>query len=223
MELAAPLQEYPLLFITDSNRSLGRDNMTVIRSALEGGCRWIMYREPNLGDAEFYDECLRVADLCKDASSGLIINDRLDIAALIRAQGVHLGKGDLPVKVVKEYMGEDFLVGYSAHTLEEALTAEWEGADYITFSPMFPLTHKESPFKPHGIDGVKKVLAKVKIPVFLLGGIRQPDLKKLVEAIPQVRVAAVSMISAAEDIVATTEEVLVMLGAPAEDGTKEEG
>ena len=220
MELAAPLQDYPLLFITDRSRSLGRDNLKVVRAALEGGCRWIMYRDPEISDAEFYDECLKLADMCEDANAGLIVNDRLDIAALTRAEGVHLGKNDLPVKVVKEYMGEDFLVGYSAHTLEDALTAEWEGADYITFSPIFPLTHKESPFKPHGIAGAKKVLEKVRIPVFLLGGIRLPDLSELTEKIDSVRVATVSMISAAEDIIATTEEVLQMLGAPAE---REEG
>jgi thiamine-phosphate pyrophosphorylase len=206
------------MFITDRHRSQGRSNLEVVRAALEGGIRWIQYREPDLNDAEFYEEALRIKELCDEVSAGLIINDRLDVAALVRAEGVHLGKGDLPLRVVNEYMGEDFLVGYSAHTVKEAITTAWEGADYITLSPMFRLEHKESGFKPHGVEGAKEVMSKVEIPVFLLGGIRLSDLEDLTGAISPLRIAAVSMISQADDIQAAAEEAMGILGPAFEAG-----
>ncbi len=199
------------MFITDRHRSNGRDNKTVVRAALEGGVRWIQYREPDLPDSEFYNECLKVKEICDEVGAGLIVNDRLDVAALAHAEGLHLGKGDLPLRVVKEYMGEDFLVGYSAHTLQEAITAVWEGADYITYGPIFPLEHKDTPHKPHGIEGSKEVLLKVKTPIFLLGGIRLPDLRDLANAVHPLRVATVGMLSTADDIKAAAEEALAIL------------
>jgi thiamine-phosphate pyrophosphorylase len=209
--LKVGLEEHPLLFITDRHRSMGRDNQTVVRKALQGGCRWIQYREPDLGDGAFYEECLKIREECNKVGAGLIVNDRLDVAALVRAEGIHLGQGDLPVRVVKEYMGEDFLVGYSAHTLKEAITIAWEGADYITYSPMFQLSHKDTKHPTHGIDGAREVMKKLDIPVFLLGGIGLSDIKELSQAIHPLRVAVVSMLSEADDITATAEEALNIL------------
>jgi thiamine-phosphate pyrophosphorylase len=220
MASQVPFEELPLMFITDRHRSKGRDNKAVIRAALEGGIRLIQYREPDLSDAEFYGECLKIKEMCDDVGATLIVNDRFDVAALVRAPGLHLGKGDLPLRVVKEYMGEDFIVGYSAHTLEEAITAAWEGADYITLSPIFRLTHKETPFKPHGIEGAKKVISKIKVPVFLLGGIHLTDLKDLAGTINPLRIAAVSMISEAEDIKAAAEEATGILVSAMMKGRK---
>ena len=211
MPLKVSLENHPLLFITDRHRSLGRDNVTVVRKALVGGCRWIQYREPDLGDGAFYEECLKIREICNEVGAGLIVNDRLDVAALVRSEGIHLGKGDLPVKVVKEYMGEDFLVGYSAHTLEEAITVAWEGADYITYSPIFKLSHKETIHKTHGIEGAREVLKKIDVPVFFLGGIGLSDLKDLAKSIHPLRIAVVSMLSEAADITQTAEEALSIL------------
>ena len=213
MPPSVPIDNTPLMFITDRTRSKGRSDKDVIRLVLEGGARWIQYREPELSDNEFYNEVLRIREMTSEIGAGLIVNDRLDIAALVRADGVHLGKNDLPLRVVKEYMGDDFLVGFSAHTVEEAITAAWEGADYITFSPMFPLSHKKSSVPPHGIEGAREVLKKVKIPVFFLGGIKLADLKNLVKAVQPMRAACVSMISEADDIVKTVEDALSVLPA----------
>jgi thiamine-phosphate pyrophosphorylase len=212
MPPSVPINESTLLFITDSNRSKQRSSIEIVRSALEGGCKWVQYRAPELSDSDFYTEALKIRELCASAAAGLIVNDRLDVAALIRANGVHLGSNDLPLRVVKEYAGDDFLVGYSAHSLQEAITAAWEGADYITFSPIFPFEHKESPYKPHGLDGAKEVLSKIKVPIFFLGGIRFPDLKNLAKALHPLRIASVSMISEADDVTQTVEEILAVLG-----------
>lgn len=211
MSYSVPIEQATLMFITDRHRSAGRGNKDVVRAALEGGCRWVQYREPDLSDRDFYHECLQIRQLCEEIKAGLIVNDRLDVAALVRADGVHLGKSGLPVRVVKEYMGEDFLVGFSAHDLQEAVTAAWEGADYITLSPIFPLSHKGSPFPPLGIKGALEVIAKVNIPVFLLGGIKLSHLPDLAGQVRPPRVAAVSMISEAEDPVTAVEDALAIL------------
>jgi thiamine-phosphate pyrophosphorylase len=211
MPLSISIRDNPLMFITDHNRSLGRTNAEVVRAALKGGLKWVQFREPDLSDRDFYDECLKIRDICDDIGAGLIVNDRLDVASLIRAQGVHLGANDLPVRAVRGYVGEDVLIGYSAHSIDEAVTAAWEGADYITYSPMFPLEHKSSPHKPFGLDGAKEILGKVKIPVFFLGGIRTPDLHNLSKSVQPLRIACVSMISEAENITKTVEEILEIL------------
>jgi thiamine-phosphate pyrophosphorylase len=212
MPSSLPISDTRLLFITDRNRSKGRSNVEVVRAAIKGGCKWIQYREPELSDREFYNECLKIRELTRELKVGLIVNGRLDVAALVRADGVHVGASGLPVRVVKEFAGDDFIVGYSAHTIEEAVTAVWEGADYLTYSPFFPLEHKSSPFKPHGIEGAREVIRKVNVPVFFLGGIRSNDLKDLVKAITPMRIASVSMISEAENITHTVEESLEILG-----------
>jgi thiamine-phosphate pyrophosphorylase len=183
----------------------------VVRDALKGGAKWVQYREPDLSDREFYLECLAIRELCTDVDAGLIINDRLDIAFLVRADGVHLGRNDLPVKVVKEFAGGEFMVGYSAHTVEEAVTVAWEGADYITYSPMFPMEHKRSQHKPVGVEGAREIVKKVTIPVFLLGGIRVTDLKDLKQLVKPLRVGSTSMISEAENVTKRVEEVLGIL------------
>jgi thiamine-phosphate pyrophosphorylase len=208
------IEDTKFLFITDRNRSKGRSNIEVVRAAIKGGCKWVQYREPDLSDRDFYNECLKIHEVCAEAGVGLIVNDRLDIAALIRAEGLHVGANDLPVRVVKEFAGDDFMVGYSAHSVEEAVTAAWEGADYITYSPIFPLEHKNSPHKPHGIEGAREALKKVTIPVFFLGGIRLPDLRDLAKTIQPIRVATVGMISEAENITQTVEEALEILNRP---------
>ncbi|MCX6646113.1 MAG: thiamine phosphate synthase [bacterium] len=202
------IRNHPLMFITDRHRTNGRDNADIVRAALRGGLKWVQFREPDLNDLDFYNQCLKIKEICGEFDAGLIVNDRLDVAALVEAEGVHLGHGDLPVKIVREYMGEDFIIGYSAHSIEEAVTAIWEGSNYLTYSPMFHLSHKESPYKPYGIDGAKDILTKVKAPIFFLGGIKLSDLEDLARSINPLRVAAVSMISEAENIKASVEKTL---------------
>ncbi len=211
MALRETLREASFMFITDRHRTLDRGTLEVVRAALKGGVRWIQYREPDLNDEDFYVECLKVKELCDAVGAGLIINDRLDVAELVRANGVHLGKGGLPVRVVKQYMGESFHVGYSAHSKEEATTREWEGVSYITYSPIFPLAHKSSPHEPHGVDGAKEILESIKLPVFMLGGINLENLSELAGSVSMLRVAATSMISEADDVTSTAEKVIEIL------------
>jgi thiamine-phosphate pyrophosphorylase len=199
------------MFITDRTRSMGRSNVEVVRAALKGGLKWVQFREPDLSDREFYDECLKVRDVCQEIEAALIVNDRVDVAMLIRAQGIHIGASDLPIRIVRQLVGEDMLIGYSAHSIEEAVTAVWEGANYLTYSPMFELEHKKSPYKPFGLDGAKEILTKVKVPVFFLGGIRQPDLQNMMKMVQPLRVAGVAMISEAKNITKTVEELLNIL------------
>ena len=196
------------MFITDRHRTNDRENADIVRAALRGGLKWVQFREPDLNDQDFYNQCIKVKEICGEFDAGLIVNDRLDVAALVEADGVHLGQGDLPVRIVREYMGEDFIIGYSAHTIEEAVTAVWEGANYLSYSPLFRLPHKDSPYKPHGIEVAKDVLSKVKAPIFFLGGIKLSDLEELTSNIKPLRIAAVSMISEADDVKSTVEQAL---------------
>ena len=205
------IRNTPFIFITDRHRSNGRSNVDVVRAVLAGGVRWVMYRELELDDSDFYTECLKIKEVCDEVGAGLLVNRRLDVAAMVRADGIHCSKGSLPMRVVREYMGEDFIIGYSAHSMTEAITAIWEGATFVTLSPIFRLYHKESPYEPLGIEGAREIMGKVKAPVFLLGGIKFDDLSELVKFMHPLRIAGVSMLSEAEDITTAAENVMGVL------------
>lgn len=138
--------------------------------ALESGIRWIQYRDKGSDRLDAYRTALALRELTRDFGACLIINDHVDIAAAVEADGVHLGQEDLPLREARKIMGYDKIVGISTHSVEEAAAAESEGADYIGFGPVFPTNTKEAGL-PKGIGELKKINSSVRIPVVAIGGI----------------------------------------------------
>ena len=198
--LKPKIEKYNLMLITDRHRSMNRDNSDVIRAALEGGVRLFQLREPDLPDSEIYEFVNQMLPEIKTAAGILILNDRVDVCIATGADGVHLGANDLPLKVARELLGADKLIGFSAHTREQALYAASEGADYITLSPAFPLKHKETPFKPHTPNELWAIADEVEIPTFFLGGITSDNIQNLLKPGKQTRIAVVSAITALDNI-----------------------
>jgi thiamine-phosphate pyrophosphorylase len=158
-----------LCFITDQKISvLSYEDMT--RRLLTSGVRWVQFREKEKSRREIYEEAIRLRRLCKDYNAVLIINDFVDIAVCVGAEGVHLGQDDLPLKEARKIAGRNRIIGISTHSLEQAREAEKNGADYIGFGPVFPTLTKDAG-KPKGIEMLYEVKKQVNIPVVAIGGI----------------------------------------------------
>ncbi len=146
-----------------------------VESALRGGTTVIQLREKDCSSREFYELGLRVKKITERYNTPLIINDRVDIALAVGAAGVHVGQGDLPCKVVREIVGPDMIVGVSAATLEEAVRAEQDGADYLGVGAMYA-TATKTDTRPVSMEELLKIRAAVKIPIVVIGGINKQTL-----------------------------------------------
>ena len=169
------MTKLPKLYgITDFSR-FGSDIKTQILKMKENGVGIIQLREKNLNSEDLYNLAKFVREITSDNGLMLTINERVDIALLVEADGVHLPEKSLPIKDIKSkfpYM----LVGKSCHSLECAINAEREGADYVYISPIFYVEGKN---KPLGLEYLKKVVKNLKIPVYALGGIKKDDTDKV--------------------------------------------
>jgi len=163
-----------LYAITDRSFFKTIDIIKAITIAIENGATIIQLREKEVSSREFYEVALKVKKITKRYNIPLIINDRIDIALAIDAEGVHVGPHDLPVNIVRKIIGKHKIIGASAYSVEEALRVQKEGADYIGAGSVFNQSIK-SDVKVIGIKGLKEIKDNVKIPVVAIGGIRKEN------------------------------------------------
>ncbi len=175
-----------------------------------GGLRMFQLREKDLSSRELYEIARDFRDLANRYNALLIINDRLDIALAVGADGIHVGKNSMSVALVKKTLSrlnQNIMIGYSAHSLDEALEAVKNGVDWITFSPIFETPSKKIYGPPQGVDSLLELINQVKIPVFPLGGIKLQNMYKLKHT--QVHgVALISEIIGSNDPVSVTQNIL---------------
>ena len=167
--------DYSLYLCTDRRLMTSPTIEASAESALRGGTTVIQLREKDCSSREFYQLALRVKKITERYNAPLIINDRVDIALAVGAAGVHVGQGDLPCKVVREIVGPDMIVGVSAATLEEAVRAEEDGADYLGVGAMYA-TATKTDTRPVSMEELLKIRAAVKIPIVVIGGINKQTL-----------------------------------------------
>jgi thiamine-phosphate pyrophosphorylase len=190
--------DFTLYLITDRLQTEGRPLIRVVREALIGGIRAVQLREKDLPARELLSLARQLRALTSKFDALLFINDRLDVAQAVGADGVHLGAASLPVTVVRHVAGPRLLIGYSAHSLAEASLAEADGADFITFGPVFH-TPSKAPFGPPvGLEALETVCAHVNIPVFALGGVKITTVPRLLNAGVK-GIALISAVMAASD------------------------
>lgn len=201
-----PEMDYSLYVCTD------RDIMTTdtleeaVELAIKGGATIIQLREKDCTSREFYELALSIKDITDAYEVPLIINDRLDIALAVHADGVHLGQSDIPVQVARNVMGPNCIVGATANTLEKAKEAWQSGADYLGVGDVFGSATKNDT-KPVELKELKKICDTVKIPVVAIGGIS----KKNIHLLKDTGVAGVAVISAVlgqTDITAAAAELI---------------
>lgn len=172
------LRECKLYLITDEKACNGKNFYESIRKSIQGGAGIVQLREKNLSTKDFYEKALEVKKICKECGAIFIINDRLDIAQAVEADGVHLGQSDMPVEIARKILKEKFLIGVSAKNIEQAIKAEKDGADYIGSGAIFSTTTKDNT-KEIKIEELKEIIEAVSIPVFGIGGINIQNVKLL--------------------------------------------
>ena len=148
----------------------GRNLFDAVEEALQAGVTLVQYREKNGQGKGMLEKARKLIALCHKYNVPLLVNDRLDIAILSGADGVHLGLDDIPVAEARRLAGEDFLIGATAHNVEEALAAEKAGADYLGCGAVFA-THTKKDTVPLGLDGLQAIRQAVRIPIAGIAGI----------------------------------------------------
>lgn len=203
--------DFKLYLITD--RRLFTDNvslLTGIEAALKGGVQAVQLREKDLGIRELLRMAYALRELTAGYRAKLFINDRVDVALAVDADGVHLGGAGMPAYAARKAAGEGMLIGVSAHSMEEAIKAEEEGADFVTLGPIFETPSKIKYGKPFGTDLLREVRGKISLPVFAIGGIKKENAASVLESGAS-GIAIISAILGSEDIKSNTEEFMRLL------------
>ncbi|MFH1240065.1 MAG: thiamine phosphate synthase [Candidatus Diapherotrites archaeon] len=167
-------------FITDASLSKA-GNISDVQNAIAARVSVIQYRNKNASIKQMCFEASQLKDLCSEKTK-LIINDRADVALAVDADGVHLGQDDLDYKNARTLLGTDKIIGVTVHTLEEAISAEKKGADYLGISPIFETSTKKDAGNAVGLDLIKEIKSECTLPIIAIGGITLENAKSVVDA-----------------------------------------
>ncbi|SDP13602.1 thiamine phosphate synthase [Desulforhopalus singaporensis] len=169
--------------ITAEKFSRGRSNTEVVRAMIDGGVTTVQYREKrHLKDyREILDECYAIREITRDSGVVFIVNDFVDIALLVDADGVHVGQEDLGVKEVRKLLGPDKIIGLSTHSPEQVAGAEEAGADYIGVGPIYATRTKENVVDPVGLEYLEYVATNCPLPFAAIGGIKEHNITEVVK------------------------------------------
>ncbi|PJC76565.1 MAG: thiamine phosphate synthase, partial [Syntrophobacterales bacterium CG_4_8_14_3_um_filter_58_8] len=178
--------------------SAGRSNLEVLDAAIRGGAGIIQLREKECTAGDLYRLALRFRKVTADARMLLIINDHVDIALAVEADGVHLGQEDLPLAAARA-IAPDLLIGISTNSREEALKAQGEGADYVNIGPIFPTRTKEGATRFLGPEAIAGIAAGLEIPFTVMGGINGDNIDRVLTQGAR-RVAVVTAVTMADDM-----------------------
>jgi thiamine-phosphate pyrophosphorylase len=171
---------FDLYLVTDRNQTQGRDLLWVLEQALDGGVKAVQLREKDLAGKELFLLAEKARNLCARYRAEFFINDRIDIACAVNADGVQLGKTSLPIEIARELLGRNGFLGASTHSLEEARDAERQGADFILFGPVYFTPSKASYGAPQGLSSLKKIVENVMVPVYAIGGIKPENVAEVI-------------------------------------------
>ncbi len=166
-------------FITGGGLSL-KGNISDVKNALRAGVKFVQYRAKHLNTIQMYEEALQLRKICRDVK--FIINDRVDLALAVNADGVHIGQDDLPFAIARRLMGKRKIIGVTVHSVCEARQARRLGADYLGVSPIFKTSTKEDAGRPIGIIELKKIRKAVAVPLIAIGGIDLSNAEEVIDA-----------------------------------------
>ncbi|MDQ1772475.1 thiamine phosphate synthase [Labilibaculum sp. A4] len=175
-------EDLKLYLVTDSDLANGKPLAEIIEAAIKGGVSMVQIREKNSTTREFYELIMSVKHILKVYNVPLIVNDRLDIALAVDADGLHIGQSDLPYKEARKILGFDKIIGLSVESIKQAREANDLDVDYIGLSPVFSTQTKSDIAKPLGLDGIKEIASFSKHPCVAIGGINKNNLGSIIEA-----------------------------------------
>lgn len=168
-----------LYCITAEEHSRGRSNIEVVEEMIAAGIKIIQYREKGKTRLQKYSDCSKIREMTEMAGVTFIINDDIDIALSVGADGIHLGQDDLPVEKAREIAGEEMIIGLSTHSPTQALDAVKRGADYIGVGPIFKTFTKKDVCDPVGLEYLEFVVQNIEIPFVAIGGIKQHNIHEV--------------------------------------------
>lgn len=196
-----------LYLVTDRPLSLGRDIEWIVSEAVRGGATMVQLREKEIDTREFIELALRIKPILQKAGVPLIINDRVDVALAVDADGVHIGQSDMPYEMARRLLGPDKIIGLSAENMEQVLKANALDIDYLAISPVYSTATKTDTAPPFGLDGLREAVRLSKHPTVAIGGMNQKTVAG-VFATGVDGIAVVSAICSAPDPAASSRELL---------------
>ncbi len=203
------LGEIDLYLVTDSRLSK-KGTLSDVRNAVEAGCRIVQYREKNRGTKQMVEEAFLIRDICRDKAI-FLVNDRIDVAMAVDADGVHIGQEDMPIALARQLLGNDKIIGLTVHDLREALKAEREGADYVGLSPIFCTSTKKDAGEGIGPERIREVKDALVIPIVTIGGINKENCVSVVRGGAD-SLVAISAIVCSDDVKRETEFFIEIIG-----------
>ncbi len=190
--------DYSLYLVTDRGLARDRSMLEIVRAAVQGVVTCVQLREKECSTLDFIEQAFTIKDFLKSRGVPLIINDRVDVALAIEADGVHLGQTDMPLEIAKKIVGDSMIIGISAESLADAIEAEKGGADYLGVSPIYATPTKTETAPPLGLEGLRAIRAAVNIPLVAIGGLNRDNSAAVIQNGGD-GVAVVSAIVAADD------------------------
>jgi thiamine-phosphate pyrophosphorylase len=191
--------KFDLYIVTDETVSRGRSHAEIARLAVAGGADVIQLRDKVRSCSELIRIGREIRVITRDAGAGFVVNDRLDVALLCGADGVHIGQGDITCGAARQIAPPGFIIGVSVGSVAEARDAEQGGADYIALSPVFDTGSKSDAGPGHGLALLRNIRAAVRIPVIAIGGIGPENAGDIIDAGGD-GIAVISVVAGAPDI-----------------------
>jgi len=191
--------DYSLYLVTDASLSRGRSHLEIVAAAIRGGATLVQYREKNANTRRMIEEALELRALCRQHAIPFIVNDRVDVALAVDADGVHVGQEDMPAAMARQLIGPARILGVSAENSTQAHQAQAEGADYIGASPVFATPTKPDAPPPLGMQGLRELAQACRIPVVAIGGMNASNAAEALRN-GAAGIAVVSAIVNAEDV-----------------------
>jgi thiamine-phosphate pyrophosphorylase len=211
MDDSKSLNRWRLYVITDERLGRGRSHLRIAEAAILGGADVLQLRDKEASSGRLYRAALELRKITREAKVPFIVNDRLDVALAADADGVHVGQEDLPASVARRILGPGKILGVSAETVEEAIRAEEDGADYLGVGPVFEARGtKADAGEPVGLELVAQIRRRCRLPIVAIGGINAENARKVREAGADA-VAVISAIVAADDIAQAARQLKLRL------------
>jgi thiamine-phosphate pyrophosphorylase len=198
-----------LCLVTDRPLSRGRSLTNIVAAAVKGGATMVQLREKDAGTRDFLEQARALKALLGPLGIPLVINDRVDIALAVDAEGVHLGQSDMPLAEVRRLIGPDKFIGLSASRREYILAEDAQAADYLGVGPVYAQQTKPGTAAPHGVEGFRALRALTRKPVMAIGGIKASNAAPIIAAGAD-GLAVVSAIVSADDPEAATREIAAL-------------
>jgi thiamine-phosphate pyrophosphorylase len=189
--------------VTDRSLSKGRSTQDIVADAVRGGISVVQLREKELETKDFFQEGLKIRSLLRLAGVPLIINDRVDVALALEADGIYLGQKDLPLRQAREILGPNRIIGFSLEEPGQITETAVRYADYFAVSPVFFTSTKVDISSPWGLDGLKSARSLTDKPLIAIGGVTHANARKVVEAGADCVAVVTAIVSAQDPEIAT--------------------